>query len=324
MLNQLLNQSVKFNSSIELTKKLGGVYALNEPSRDVWATQEAASHDFTVSMEPVSVNGREIPGRAIALDDQGKLLGNGVVGDGYQPCQPNELYGLADHLLSLDSTMTITDVVTSSDRGLIGIQMNKGEWSPTGEKFDNLQNNLLLLTTFDGTKPTSVRTISFRPYCSNQYSATKHMFSIRHTRQSQFRLAELKQLLTLATAQMDETNRQIQSLVDKVMSKRAAKKWFSDLLLNGRDMADLKGRAETTHQNKLSDFERLLRNGAGHEAGENTAYAAFNALTNYCTHERTTRVSSGADETETRWQSNLFGSAADFAQKGFAQLVNLK
>jgi len=335
MFSDLLNQSVKssfdansYNSvyvpPLTLTHKMGGVYALNEPSRELSTIQTLAGHDFSVDMVPVHLaNGTEVPDKRIAVDDNGSMLGNGIVSNNYMPCQPSELYSLAGHMLGLDDEMTITDVVTSRNKNMIGLQLNKGSWSPTGEFGDRLENNLLLLTTFDGTKPTSIRTINFRPKCSNQYAATKQLASIRHTSRSDQRIFELRRLLTVVTQQIEHTNEQIQALVYKAMSKKSASKWFSDLLLSGKDLADMEGRAKTVHDNKLSDFERILRTGAGYEAGENTAYAAFNALTNYCTHERATRSSENTDENEARWDSNLFGSAASFAQSGFDRLVKM-
>ena len=326
MFAQLLDKPVLLNHvnpQIELTRKMGGVYALSEPSRDTNSIQVAAKHDFNVTMSPVQLpDGRLLPGKCTAINDNtSEMLGGNVVGDGYNPLQPDELYSLADHLLSLDQSMQITDVVSMNN--LIGIQLNKGEWSPTGEIGDILKNNILLLTTFDGSKPTSMRTISFRPTCSNQYGGSKKVFSIRHTRNSDIRLNELKRLLSNITIEIQNTAADIQSLVYKSMTNGQATQFFNDLLLNGKQLTDLTPRAKTGHDNKISDFERLLNTGAGCDAGRGTRYAAFNALTNYCTHERTTRVATGANESQIRWESNLFGSAADFASNGFNQLVNM-
>ena len=108
------------------------------------------------------------------------------------------------------------------------------------------------------------------------------------------------------------------------MTNGQATQWFSELLLNGKDKSELEGRAKTVHDNRVDDFERLLLRGAGCEAGEGTRYAAFNALTNYTTHERSTRVTGqNGDASELRWESNLFGTSAEFAQRGVEQLVKM-
>lgn len=297
---------------------------LNNPSRDLQTIQTLAKHDFDVIMQPVTVGERRIPGKVIACKSTGEFLGNGVVSEGYKPMQPSELYDIANHLLSLDDTMTVTDIVTRSDSHMIGLQLNKGSWSPTGEFNDRIENNLVLFTTFDGSKPTSLRTVSFRPFCSNQYAATKHLFAIRHTAQADKRIFILKSLLNGVTREIAEANASIQSLVHKAMSKGQAINWFSKLYLTGDEREKLNGRAKTVHDNRLDVFEYLLSNGAGHEAGENTRYAAFNAVTNYCTHQRATRVTGqNGSEQEIRWESNLFGSSADFAQKAVNQLVTM-
>jgi hypothetical protein len=298
---------------------------LAKPSRDLAAIQKIAHHDFEVEMKPVKVGDTIIQGKTIACEKgTEKTLGNGVVSDGYQPLQPSGLYDIANHILSLDESITVTDVVTRSDRYMIGLQLNKGEWSPTGDFGDRIKNNMVLFTTFDGSKPTSLRTVSYRPICSNQYAGTKHLFSVRHTRNAPARIAELKRLLTQVNHEIERTNQDIQRLVTLAMTNGQAKDWFSGLLLNGKDYADLEGRAKTVHDNKMSDFERLLRTGEGCEAGEGTRYAAFNALTNYCTHERQTRVTGhNGTAQELRWESNLFGTSADFAQRGVQQLVNM-
>ena len=134
---------------------------------------------------------------------------------------------------------------------------------------------------------------------------------------------ELKRLLSQVTVEIDKTNDEIQQLVFQSMDSGQAKQWFNNLLLGNKDIKELTPRAKSGHDNKVSDFERLLNSGKGYEAGRNTRYAAFNALTNYCTHERTTRVSNGSNEANVRWESNIFGSSADFAATGFNQLVNM-
>lgn len=322
---QLLEQpsNIQSQPNIELSYRMGGVYALDNPSRDAFAVQVAAKHDFTAEMKLLYLdNGICVPDKAIAVNsDTGKFLGNGVVSSKYRPCQPDDLYSLADHLLSLDDNMSITDVFTVNN--MIGLQINKGNWSPTGELADTLQNMILLLTSFDGSKPTSMRTISFRPVCSNAYGGSKKLFSVRHTRNSDIRLKELKRLLTNLTIDMNKTNAGIQSLVHKAMTDGQAREWFNNLLLKGQSKDDLSQKAKTLNENKLSDFERLLHYGKGCEAGKGTRYAAFNALTNYCTHERSTRTHSDQEESVQRWESNLFGSGADFAQTGFNQLVHM-
>ena len=225
MLSQLLNQPIKsnfnFNNSPQFvgdkTEKQtdhGFVMKLVEPTRDTFGVQQLAEHDFNATMQPVTLeNGLVIPNKRIAVNDNtGQLLGNGVVSDGYSPMQPNDLYGLADHLLGLDSSMQITDVVTRSDKHMIGLQINKGSWTPTGEFADKLENNILLFTTFDGSKPTSLKTISFRPVCSNAYGRSKHLFNIRHTSRADQRVNLLKQLLSHVTIEIEQTNREIQEL----------------------------------------------------------------------------------------------------------------
>lgn len=323
---QLLKQDTNFelfNQSISLIPAMGGVSKLSEPSRDLTAIQSAANHDFSVSMKKVYLsNGLELPNRATAINaSTGELLGGNVVTDGYNPLQPSELYSLANHLLSLDNKMAVTDVVTMGN--LIGLQINRGNWSPTGELADTLQDNILLGTTFDGSKPTFMKTTTFRTFCSNQYPHAKKLFSIRHTRNSDVRIGELKHLLSQVTTEIDKTNAEIQALVYKSMTNGQASQWFQSLILGNKEIKDLTPRAKSGLDNKVSDFERLLTGGAGYEAGHNTRYAAFNALTNYCTHERTTRVSSNSNESDVRWESNTFGSSADFAISGFNQLVNM-
>ena len=338
MFADLLNQSVKSDFS-EYKKVVSPSVALTRdpsqtsmfcnklvnPSRDIAAIQKVAKHDFSVEMKPVNVNGVEVPGQVIACEaGTEKFLGNKCVSSGYSPLQPDSLYDIAKHILTLDPTIQVTDVVTRSDRHMIGLQLNKGEWSPTGDFADRILNNLVLFTTFDGSKPTSLRTVSFRPSCSNQYVATKHLFSIRHTSKADDRIQLLKRLLNGVTREIEEANAKIQSLVYKSMTNGQATQWFSELLLNGKNKADLEGKAKTIHDNRVSDFQRLLTNGAGCEAGEGTRYAAFNALTNYTTHERSTRVTGqNGDASELRWESNLFGSSADFAQRGVEQLIKM-
>ncbi len=317
---QLLQQPINTTPLITLDPQMGGVFALSEHSRDLDAVQSAANHNFRVKMAPVYVvDGREIPDKYTAINtSDGSFLGGGVVSNIYTPCQPDTLYGLAQHLLDLDQSMTVTDIFTLES--MIGLQINKGEWSPTGEYQDRLLDNILLLTGFDGRTSTAMRTSSFRPFCSNQYSGTRKVFNIRNTTNAPLKIEQVKSYLSNVNAEIDKTNSEIQSLVGKAMDSGQASRWFTDLLLKGQSIDDLSKRAATNLHNNVDEFDRLLHKGAGCEAGEGTRYAAFNALTNYCTHSHA--PANAPTESTAQWRSTTFGAMSVLSGAGFDQLVN--
>ena len=330
MFTDLLNQSVKSSFSGYTEPQLSKnhwnrfITPLQVPSRDVSAVQSVAKHDFTAELEPiVTASGMPIDNAMICVNKETrKPLGNGVVSSGYGITQPADLYKIASDLIKMNGEIAITDVITRSDNHFIGLQLNLGDWRPTGDSLDTIKNNVTLYTTFDGTKPTGLKTSSFRVVCANTFAMAKIAHSIKHTKNAN--LDELRRLLGIVEKEVTKMNSDIQSLVYKSMTNGQATDWFSQLLLNGKDANELKGRAKTVHDNRISEFENLLRRGAGCEAGEGTRYAAFNALTNYTTHERATRVTGqNGDASELRWESNLFGSSADFAQRGVEQLVKM-
>ena len=337
MFADLLNKEIKSSFAgynVESIKIIGdtkpwtrGFITGIEPTRNVWEVQKAAGHDFTAEMKPVFTN---INGQYIAIDDKSicvdaktqKPLGNGVVGAGYTPTQPDELYQIADDLLKLDDSIMVTDFIKRDDNHFMGIQLNTGEWSPTHDSADILQNNITLFTSFDGSKVTGTKTSSFRVVCRNTFAMAKLIHSIKHTKNYKEKLNDLRRLLGINLKEIQATNQKIQRLVDVKMSNGQASQWFESLLLAGKDKPK-EGRGLTVLTNNVNDFERLLLNGAGAESGKGTAYAAWNALTNYTTHERSTRVTEGAKIEDLRFESNLFGTSSVLAQRGFEQLARM-
>ncbi|MHC4372383.1 MAG: DUF932 domain-containing protein, partial [Planctomycetota bacterium] len=77
--------------------------------------------------------------------------------------------------------------------------------------------------------------------------------------------------------------------------------------------------------NQISTLIDLLHSGRGVDQPgvKGTGWHAFNALTEFVNHERTTRVKEGRDEAEVRFEAINFGSGNDLMQRGLAILLKM-
>jgi len=97
--------------------------------------------------------------------------------------------------------------------------------------------------------------------------------------------------------------------------------WFTNLFPKPK----AETRAVARLDNQTDKFAELLVTGLGtdHPNVKGTGYHALNALTEFCNHHRSTRVSDGKTEEEVRFEAITFGSADTLMQKGFTSLLQL-
>jgi phage/plasmid-like protein (TIGR03299 family) len=288
---------------------------------NVYEAMEAGDHNYTVEMQPINLpDGTTIyDKKAVVRTDNGAYLG--TVGKDYQPVQPVRIYEMVNAML--DSTGgEITAVINMHKGSVFGVMMhlNTSEFLPG----DVVDLNFLLLAAHNGMYGILGRALSNRLICLNQVPSSTKLFNLKHTRFVEGRLDVATKMLSYYDKEINTFNSNMRQLVDFRMNADATNH-FVNALYPVPAKKESK-RSESIRTNQISSLIDLLYNGKGVNdiAGiKGTGWHAFNALTEFVNHERTTRVKEGRDEAEVRFEAINFGSGNDLMQRGLNLLLDM-
>lgn len=280
----------------------------------------AAGLTWSVNREPVFFkrNGAlvEIPGkRAIVREDTGAVFG--VMGDGYTPIQNHQSFDFFDAIVGEGKAIYHTaGALGNGERVWILAKLPQDIMIDGG---DMVEKFLLLSNAHDGTAALRMFFSPIRVVCQNTLNAALAKgqgegIAIRHTSSALDRVAEARRALGIALKYYDDFGRCCNELCARQITAAALDDYYRTLV---PDNAKADNKART--QNIRSDFGRLFRRGKGNSAPgvRGTWWAAYNSITEYADHERSTRGESALERQSNRLESSWFGSGADLKQRAW-------
>ena len=260
---------------------------------------EAAGLDWEVETQPVYTRSAkprrpwrlgdelytEIPRRrAVVRQDTQEVFG--VVGDQYTPVQNQTACDVLDAVVGTgDATYHSVGSLWGGRRVFFLAKLMGDYELDNGEKLDSY---ILLDNSHDGRTAMRMRLTTVRVVCHNTLTmatAKQAAWRARHSPSILGRVNEARDLLGLNAAYMarymDECNR----LADEAFSREAMESLTRDLLHldPAKGLGGQRGHMADSAEGMVSLFER----GAGNR-GE-TKWDAFNAVTEFVDHHRTTR-----------------------------------
>ena len=133
-------------------------------------------------------------------------------------------------------------------------------------------------------------------------------------------MSVVKEMLKFYKKEIESFDEKMMKMVGKRMNEQDAVNWFKSLFPKPKSP-----RAERKLDNQVLIFIDCLRSGRGSEISgvKGTSYGAFQALTEYINHYRSTRIHNGRDEDEVRYQTIHFGSGNTLTQKGLNTLSEM-
>jgi len=281
---------------------------------DVNEAMDIANHNFTAIKKRLhSEDGIVIPDHVgIFREDTNQYLG--TVGNGWEPVQPEVIYDMAGDLIEATSGK-INGVFNMYKGAVMGISFNlaEREYVP-GDKTDI---NFLMLTSFNGMYGIAGHATTERLACMNQCNTSSKVYNLRHTRFVGNRIQVVKDLLKFYNKEIKDFDKKMMGMVNKRMNEMEAIDWFKSLFPKPKSI-----RSEARLDNQVDIFINCLRNGLGSDIPgvKGTSYGAFQALTEYINHERSTRIHNDREPEEVRYQSIHFGTGNALAQKGLNKL----
>ena len=304
-----INDTVVFGSNKPAWHGLGTVFAgLLSPLR-VFA--EGVGHRDILEV-PVMLNGLTLPNQKglVGLTSKGVQVPLSVVGKDYGVLKSETMYRILDEVYKGQAVVDAAGTLRNGQREWVLVK--REAWS--AKAGDTVLTFDLWLNRHDGSGCFELHRTNVRVVCANTWklavSGGNRVFGVRHTRNvAQGVQAALEVLGYVEEAEVKQ-RRAAQRMAEAVFSETEAARAFN-LLLGIREGAEI----STRTQNQAKELNRLFSAGTGNLG--RTRWDAFNAVTEYVDHGRSSRVTEGRDESEVRFESVLMGSGDALKARAF-------
>lgn len=246
--------------------------------------------------------------KSIVRND-GKVLS--VMKQRYEIIQPKELWENFEVFLDTGLCEIETGGILANGRKMFGTLKIKDAVREV-IKGDEIRANILSLHSFDGSCNLEIRDCNTRVVCANtlacaQMEGSKHLFKIRHTKNMRNKIEDAKQHILNVLDNLDKQMVIYKALAVKKMKSEDQEKYINEVFEYDPDNEELSTRLE----NKVHYVIDLLEGQKGLElvpAVRGTAWQAYNAVSQYCTHDI-------GNYESTRLEANLFGGEAQRLNK---------
>lgn len=304
-----INDTVLFGSNKPAWHGLGKVFpGLLSPLR-VFA--EGVGHRDILEV-PVLLNGLTLQNQKglVGITSKGVQVPLAVVGEGYGVLKSETMYRILDEVYQGQAVVEAAGTLRNGQREWVLVK--REAWSAkTG---DTVLTFDLWLNRHDGSGCFELHRTNIRVQCANTWKLAvaggNRVFGVRHTRNvGQGVQAALEVLGYVEEAEVKQ-RRAAQRMAEAAFSATEAARAFN-VLLGIREGAEI----STRTQNQAKELNRLFVKGTGN-LGQ-TRWDAFNAVTEFVDHGRSSRVTEGRSEGEVRFESVLLGSGDALKAKAF-------
>ena len=289
---------------------------------------QKAELDYTVALQPYYLPGRSIFGKtvgavsklkqAVVRTDTGAELGG--VGMKYKPIQPVKCFELLDKAIGPEN---IAYHRAGEGNNGIWVDLKFSENFFVGPKKNNdeIERHILLMNFWDGSSSLKVYDIANRLFCMNQLTPQNQIMKVRHTQNADIRITEGIKLIKKSIGYYEWFERKCNELFNAPMSDDNMVDFVEEELLpSAYDEEKDELVVSTRLKNARNEIYRLFHEGMGQENCQNTRWAAYNAVSEYTDHIRSTSVRKGRNEGVVRFESTLVGSGASLKSKAFKLL----
>ena len=290
----------------------------------------AASLDWSVEMVPVYLDGGiEIPGKRAAVRADTGLVMN-VMSDRYTPLQNVEAFAFFDAVVGAGEAIYHTAGSLNGGRKVWALAQLPGDFKVAGE--DVLEKYVLLANSHDGSLAVTMQLTAVRVVCSNTMSMaleTGKKFRALHTPNIIHKAVEAREFLGLADAYFENLMAGINRMAEVQMSEPQ----MDDLVFRIFDLDETKAMADQHFlpRHAAEAVKGLFHTGIGNDMSgvKGTAWAAYNAVTEYVDHVRpqgprlATAGVVGGEVGSKRLESAWFGNGAKLKQDAWDVLTAL-
>lgn len=285
---------------------------------EIWLREAGMSH--SILSTPVKFN---IPGTDIVqvMDNKNVLFRSDtgealhVVTDRYQIVQPREILEFYRDLVESTGQYKLeTAGCLDGGRKYWALARYVGVLDFSG---DIVKPYLFLVTSADGTLATMAMHTSIRVVCNNTCQMSLRQDgqqAIKVSHSTKFNADLVKRKLNVGSV-IEDFNLDVNSLIDKALSRQQAVEVFVDLIADRNDKNEITN--EKAVKRIVGEIMQSLDRGPGANlvTARGTAWGAMNAVTNYVDY------TARAHNANNRFSSSQFGKGADLKQKAFRALI---
>lgn len=259
---------------------------------------------------------RPVPGKVALVRDCDEYT-LGIASARYKPHQNADALSFMDDVVGESLSYEAAGALRDGSRIWILARLDNSTIRPV--KGDDIVPYLLLTTTHDGSGTTTCRLTTVRVVCNNTLRASLGESGVaevrvRHTTHLHTKIDQAQEILGFAQAGVAAFAAQMDAMVNSQMNTEA---WdaFMEKMLPGESTRTGNLREQLTGLFEDSPVSEGLAAIAG------TRYAALQAVTNYTTHGRATRIVDGRDPGDARLDSLWFGDSAKMQDRAMALLL---
>ncbi len=283
----------------------------------------AAGLDYVVQLEPlITTNGIPVPKRkAVIRTDSNAVLG--VVGNSYQPVQNHQCFGFLDAMVADGEIRYHTAGALGQGEKIWMLAKLPGEIR-VKESEDVTEQFLLLSNSHDGSSALRVFFTPIRVVCANTLGMAErksrgHGVSIIHKGDLEAKVAEAHEILGLAKTFYGNLDRRINRLAWHYPTRGQLETYFSMLYPDNPESKNQRS------ANIRKELFHLFEHGRGQNIPETklTTWAAFNAVTEFVDHHRSTRGRTDQEKASRRLESAWFGSGAKLKANAWTMAVEM-
>lgn len=179
---------------------------------------------------------------------------------------------------------------------------------------DIIEEEITFINSFDGSTPFMILPLGFRIFCENQMAAINRAMrksgglKIRHTRSADERLKQADQAVLEALNAFRAFEVKVNWLADQKFTDAQMELATRRLLKVAEDLPEED--IATRTMNNMNQIRELFENGRGVAQWRGTAWAAYNAITEYADHHRSIRKNTDP------FEAKLLGSGATMKDNG--------
>lgn len=288
---------------------LGTVFPGNLSPLRVYA--EGVGHRDILEV-PVMLNNLELPNQKglVGITSSGVQVPLSVVGSNYGVLKSETMYRILELVYGGQAVVETAGTLRNGQREFVLVK--RQAWC--AKKGDSIMTYDLWLNRHDGSGCFELHRTNVRVVCANTWklavSGGNRVFGVRHTRNIEQGVQAALEVLGYVENEEEKQRAAAQRMVSVEMTVAEASKAF-DVLLGIKEGVEPSTRLE----NQAKELNRLFVSGTGNLG--KTRWDAFNAVTEYVDHGRSSRVSGGRDDKEVRFESVLMGSGDALKARAF-------
>ncbi|WP_406511025.1 DUF945 domain-containing protein [Streptomyces sp. NBC_00161] len=314
-------ESAWHNLGTVTTSAMTAEEAMRLAALDSWNVRLVGLHATEMTAEGTTL--LDVPNHRASVRTQpktGRPETLGVVGPDYTPMQNEEHAEFLNHLV--DESGAHFETAGSLKGGRQVFLTMKLPQTMTIGRDDAVDLYIAAFNSHDGSTAFRIVVTPVRVVCANTLRAalrnTRSSYTVRHTSGARARVAQARQALGLTFRYAEEFEKAAQRMLDVEMSTPGLRKIVDELWpLEGSDSA----RKKTNRDTRWASIRNLFEQADTQAGIRGTAWAGYNAITEYANHVAPARGADPAAKAAVRAERVITGTADDVMERAFRLLT---